>query len=43
MDDEMLVSLIQIFQADVNAVDAYMVLKREGVQKLWIESTLLAL
>ena len=43
LDDEKLVSLIQIFQADVNAVDAYMVLKREGVQKLWIESTLLAL
>ena len=43
LDDEKLVSLIQIFQADVNAVDAYMLLKREGVQKLWIESTLLAL
>ena len=43
LDDEKLVSLIRIFQADVNAADAYMVLKREGVWKLWIESTLSAL
>ena len=43
LDDKKLVSLIRIFQADVNAADAYMVLEREGVRKLWIESTLSAL
>jgi len=43
LDDEGLVSLIRIFQADVNAADAYMVLRHDGVQKKWIESTLDAL
>ena len=43
LNDEKLVSLIQIFQVDVNAADAYMVLKREGVRKMWIKSTLDAL
>jgi hypothetical protein len=35
-----LAKLIRIFQSDVNAADAYMVIKREGVHKAWILSTL---
>ena len=31
LDNEKLVSLIHIFQANVNMADAYLVLKREGV------------
>ena len=40
LEDEKLVSLIHIFQTDVNAVDAYMMLKCDGVQKIWVKSTL---
>ena len=40
LDDEKLVSLICIFQADMNDADAYLILKREGVWKRWIKSTL---
>ena len=40
LEDEKLVSLIHIFQTDVNAADAYMVLKRDRVRKIWVKSTL---
>jgi hypothetical protein len=40
LDDESLAKLICIFQADVNAADAYVVIKREGLCKAWISSTL---
>jgi hypothetical protein len=33
LDDESLAKLICIFQADVDAADAYVVIKREGLHK----------
>jgi hypothetical protein len=40
LDDGKLAALIRIFQSDVNAADAYMVIKRPGLRKAWIEDTL---
>jgi hypothetical protein len=40
LDDGKLAALIRIFQSDVNAADAYMVIKRAGLHKAWIEDTL---
>ena len=40
LDDTRLAALIRIFQSDVYAADAYMVIKRDGLRKAWIESTL---
>jgi hypothetical protein len=38
LDDEQLLSIIDIFQADVSAADTYMTLKREGLRKAWVRS-----
>ena len=40
LDDGRLAALIHIFQSDVNAADAYMVIKHLGLRKAWIEDTL---
>ena len=40
LDDGKLAALIRIFQSDVNAADAYMVINRAGLRKAWIENTL---
>jgi hypothetical protein len=40
LDDARLAALIRIFQSDVNAADAYMVINRAGLRKAWIEDTL---
>jgi hypothetical protein len=40
LDDVKLAALIRIFQSDVNAADAYMVINRAGLRKAWIEDTL---
>lgn len=40
LDDVRLAELIRVFQADVNAADAYLVIKRDGLRKAWIASTL---
>jgi hypothetical protein len=40
LDDEKLATLIWIFQSDVNAANAYMVIKWPGPRKAWIENTL---
>lgn len=40
LDDGKLAALIRIFQSDVNAADAYMVINRAGLRKAWIEDTL---
>ena len=40
LDDDRLAALIRVFQADVNAADAYLVIKRDGLRKAWIASTL---
>jgi len=40
LDDGKLAALIHIFQSDVNAADAYMVIKRPGLCKAWIKDTL---
>lgn len=40
LDDKKLVALIRIFQSDVNAADAYMVINMAGLRKSWIEDTL---
>ena len=43
MDDEHLVALIGLFQTDVSAANVYLVLKCDGLQKVWVESKLSAL
>jgi hypothetical protein len=43
LDDGKLAVLIHIFQLDVNAADAYMVIKCPGLRKAWIEDTLPAM
>jgi len=40
LDDGKLAALIHIFQSDVNAADAYMVINQAGLRKAWIEDTL---
>lgn len=40
LDDKHLVQLINLFEADINAADAYMVIKREGLRKAWVEGKL---
>ena len=37
---EHVVALIHIFEGDVSAADAYVVLKREELRKLWVRSKL---
>jgi hypothetical protein len=43
LEDGKLAALIRIFQSDVNAADAYMVIKRPGLRKAWIDNTLPAM
>jgi hypothetical protein len=43
LDDGKLVALIHIFQLDVNAADAYMVIKCPGLRKAWIKDILPAM
>ncbi|KAI9437169.1 hypothetical protein H4582DRAFT_2077549 [Lactarius indigo] len=38
LEDEQLLSIIDLFQADVSTADTYMTLKREGLQKAWVHS-----
>lgn len=40
LDDERLVQLINIFETDVSAADAYMVIKRDGLRKAWVKAKL---
>lgn len=40
LDDTRLVALIGLFRKDVSAADAYLVLKREGLRKVWVETEL---
>jgi hypothetical protein len=40
LEIEHVVALIHIFEVDVSAADAYVVLKREELQKLWVRSKL---
>jgi len=40
LEDEQMLSIIDLFQTDVSAADAYMTLKRDGLQKAWIRSKL---
>ena len=40
LDNDRLAVLIQVFQADVSAADAYLVMDREGLWKAWITCTL---
>ena len=42
LDDTRLVALLGLFQSDVSAADAYLVLKRDGLRKVWVESKLAA-
>ncbi|KDR83281.1 hypothetical protein GALMADRAFT_152202 [Galerina marginata CBS 339.88] len=37
LSDRCIVALIDLFQADVSAADAYLALTREGVRKVWVE------
>ena len=38
LDDEQLLSLIDLFQANVSAADTYMTLKQDGLRKAWVHS-----
>lgn len=40
LDDDRLVSLINIFQKDASAADAYLVLERDGLRRAWVEDQL---
>jgi hypothetical protein len=40
LDDDRLIALIDLFKTDVNAVDAYVVLKRESTRKAWVRKQL---
>ena len=40
LSDARLAALVNIFIADVNAADAYMELKREGLRKTWVADRL---
>lgn len=42
LNDTRLVALIGLFQADVSAADAYLVLKRDSLRKVWVETMLAA-
>ncbi|KAH9013691.1 hypothetical protein EDB85DRAFT_2157997 [Lactarius pseudohatsudake] len=39
LEDEQLLSIIDLFQVDVSAADTYMTLKREGLWKAWFPDT----
>ncbi|KAH9021496.1 hypothetical protein EDB85DRAFT_2152307 [Lactarius pseudohatsudake] len=39
LEDEQLLSIIDLFQVDVSAADTYMTLKREGLRKAWFPDT----
>lgn len=41
LEDEQLLSIIDLFQADVSAADTYMTLKRESLWKAWVRSKIL--
>jgi len=40
LNDEELLSIIDLFQTDVSAADTYMTLKRDGLRKAWVRSKL---
>jgi hypothetical protein len=40
LDDTCLVALIKLFREDVSAADAYLVLKRDSLRKVWVEAEL---
>jgi len=40
LDDARLVALIGLFQIDVSAADAYLVLKRDSIHKVWVKTKL---
>jgi hypothetical protein len=43
LDDEQLVALIDIFQQNTGAADAYMTLKHDTLRKIWIQKRLVKL
>jgi hypothetical protein len=43
LDDEQLVALIDIFQQNTGAADAYMTLKHDTLCKIWIQKHLVKL
>jgi hypothetical protein len=40
LDDNRIVALVDLFQTDTGAADAYLALKRDNLRKLWIERRL---
>jgi hypothetical protein len=42
LDEEDLITLVDIFTADVSAVDTYMELRQDGLQKAWVANRLKA-
>ena len=40
LDDDEMVSLLDVFRADVTAADTYMRIKKEGVRKKWVQKQL---
>lgn len=40
LDDDQMVSLINLFQHDVSAAAAYLVLQRAGLRKAWVKDKL---
>ena len=40
LDDARLVALIDLFQTNTSAADAYMTLKREALRKVWVQRRL---
>jgi hypothetical protein len=40
LDDNRIVALVDLFQTDTGAADAYLALKRDNLHKLWIERQL---
>jgi hypothetical protein len=41
LEDEQLLSIIDLFQANVSTADTYMTLKRESLRKAWVHSKIL--
>jgi hypothetical protein len=42
LDEEDLITLVDIFTADVSAVDTYIELRRDGLRKAWVANCLKA-
>jgi hypothetical protein len=40
LDEEDLITLVDIFTADVSAADTYMELRRDGLRKAWVANRL---